>query len=203
MSSSLLLTARLEAGQRARIVPLAGIAPSKLPPGLPSLRQVQDASTIRVIELLTENNQFASSSASQAHGRKEKDWLSLLIREVLSRLSFRGPNEPPSPVVAYPADLKYITPKQVVEINYEARKRRFAISSVSSHGDLSQDISNLSLDDATTRLWTATWETSVEIVQKEPPALPRVDATVRTVSKYLRFAVLMTSSCVGRALVTS
>lgn len=163
VSSSLLLTARLEAGQRARIVPLAGIAPSKLPPGLPSLRQVQDASTIRVIELLTENNQFASSSASQAHGRKEKDWLSLLIREVLT-------------------DLKYITPKQVVEINYEARKRRFAISSVSSHGDLSQDISNLSLDDATTRLWTATWETSVTIVQKEPPAPPRVDATVEHLS---------------------
>ncbi|KAK0183804.1 AAA family ATPase [Armillaria mellea] len=163
VSSSLLLTARLEAGQRARIVPLAGIAPSKLPPGLPSLRQVQDASTIRVIELLTENNQFASSSASQAHGRKEKDWLSLLIREVLT-------------------DLKYITSKQVVEINYEARKRRFATSSVSSYGDLSQDISNLSLDDATTRLWTATWETSVEIVQKEPPAPPRVDATVEHLS---------------------
>ncbi|KAK0244621.1 AAA family ATPase [Armillaria nabsnona] len=163
VSSSLLLTARLEAGQRARIVPLAGIAPSKLPPGLPSLRQVQDASTIRVHELLTENNQSTSSSASQAHGKKEKDWLALLIREVLT-------------------DLKYITSKQVVEINYEARKRPFAISSISSYGDLSQDISNLSLDDATTRLWTATWETSVEIVQKEPPAPPRVNATVEHLS---------------------
>lgn len=163
VSSSLLLTARLEAGQRARIVPLAGIAPSKLPPGLPSLRQVPDASTIRVHELLTENNQFVSSSASQAHGKKEKDWLALLIREVLT-------------------DLKYITSKQVVEINYEARRRRFAISYISSYGDLSQDLSNLSLDDATTRLWTATWETSVEIVQKEPPAPPRVDATVEHLS---------------------
>ncbi|PBK95802.1 AAA-domain-containing protein [Armillaria gallica] len=163
VSSSLLLTARLEAGQRARIVPLAGIAPSKLPPGLPSLRQVQDASTIRVHELLTENNQSTSSSASQAHDKKEKDWLALLIREVLT-------------------DLKYITSKQVVEINYEARKRRFAIFSISSYGDLSQDISNLSLDDATTRLWTATWETSVDIVQKEPPAPPRVNATVEHLS---------------------
>ncbi|KAK0430724.1 AAA family ATPase [Armillaria borealis] len=163
VSSSLLLTARLEAGQRARIVPLAGIAPSKLPPGLPSLRQVQDASTIRVHELLTENNQSTSSSASQSHGKKEKDWLALLIREVLT-------------------DLKYITSKQVIEIIYEARKRRFAISSISSYGDLSQDLSNLSLDDATTRLWTATWETSVDIVQKEPPAPPRVHATVEHLS---------------------
>ncbi|KAK0201465.1 AAA family ATPase [Desarmillaria ectypa] len=166
VSSSLLLTARLEAGQRARIVPLAGIAPSKLPPGLPSLRQVQDASTIRVHELLTENNQSASSSASQSHGKKDKDWLALLVREVLT-------------------DLKYITSKQVIEITYEARKRLFAISSISSYGDLSQDFSNISLDDAKTRLWTATWETSVNIVQKEPPAPPRVNATARAQVEHL------------------
>ncbi|KAG7444103.1 AAA-domain-containing protein [Guyanagaster necrorhizus] len=156
VSSSLLLTARLGAGQRARIIPLAGIAPSKLPPGLPSLRQAQDASTIWVHELLTENHQSSSNSTSQSQGKKEKDWLALLVREVLT-------------------DLKYITSRQVVEVIYEARKRRFAVSSVSSHGDLPQELSNLTLNDATVKLWTATWETSVHIVQKEPPAPPRVE----------------------------
>lgn len=86
VSVSLLLTAGLEAGQRARIIPLSGAAVMKLPPGTPSLRDVQDSGTIRLRELVAENPAPLPGSASGSGSNNtqvQNKWLTLATREVL------------------------------------------------------------------------------------------------------------------------
>jgi AAA family ATPase len=78
-SISLLLTAGLEAGQRACIFPYSGIASTKQYPRLPSLREVQEVGTIRLKELCIDHNTLPS----QAIKGLRRDWLTLAARELL------------------------------------------------------------------------------------------------------------------------
>lgn len=171
ISSSVLLTAGLAAGQRARIFPLSGLASVKLPPGVPSLRNVQEAGTIRLREILTEG---AAPPANNASGSKTQQhhWLSLAAREILGTVIifvvWIGWLTVPRLV-----DLKYITSTQVIEFNFEGRRRKFriqdisaknAISSVSSPSDnLSRVFDALALSPPT-QLWTVNWDATVSIV---------------------------------------
>lgn len=82
VSCSLLLTAQLEAGQQACIFPLSGLASSKVPPGLPSLRTAQEAGTIRLKEVAT-NGSAPPGPAGNSDETKRRDWLNLLLRESL------------------------------------------------------------------------------------------------------------------------
>lgn len=76
MSNALLLTAHLKEGAK---IQLHALNQSKLPAGLPSLRQVQEARTVRVREL----NAGLNKKISSAEKGKRRDWLPLLIREAL------------------------------------------------------------------------------------------------------------------------
>jgi len=83
ISSSLLLTAGLVVGQRARIFPLSGFASTaKLPPWLPSLRQAQEAASVRLREIPTQYNSLHVGRSSGSESQ-HNDWLRLSAREVL------------------------------------------------------------------------------------------------------------------------
>ncbi|KAF5385405.1 hypothetical protein D9757_005422 [Collybiopsis confluens] len=71
LASSLLLTAQLESSQQAFVFPLSG----KLPPKFPSIKRAQVSRTIKVKQL---NPSHPPSSS------KQKEWLPLLIRELLA-----------------------------------------------------------------------------------------------------------------------
>ncbi|KAF8959182.1 P-loop containing nucleoside triphosphate hydrolase protein [Flammula alnicola] len=152
VSTSLLLTAGLTAGQRARIFPLSGLASTKLPPGVPSLRHVQEAGSIRLREILTEGNASSVSSSSSSKDQ-QRDWLDLAAREIL-------------------VDLKNITGTQIIEFSYEGRRRRFAIhsitpkssskSNVDVNDSLTPGFDALSMDPST-QLWTVNWDCTVSI----------------------------------------
>ncbi|KAF9465782.1 P-loop containing nucleoside triphosphate hydrolase protein [Collybia nuda] len=152
VSTPLLLTARLEIGQKVQIFPLSGIAStSKSPPGLPSLRNVKEAGVIR----LRENHKIQPSSTHHSHGNKQKDWLSLLLRESL-------------------VDLKYITCAQIMEVKYEGQRRQFSISSISPLqsttqepvDDLARGLGQLSFS-SNQQLWAVGWDSTVIIAGKE------------------------------------
>ncbi|KAF9473994.1 AAA-domain-containing protein [Pholiota conissans] len=157
VSSSLLLTAGLTPGQRARVFPLSGLASVKLPPGIPSLRNVQEAGSIRLREILSEGRVPPISSPSGSND-PQHHWLNLAAREVL-------------------VDLKYITDIQVIEFSYEGQRRQFIIhlinAKVSSNtnssvpGGLSRGFSALSLD-SPPQLWTVNWDCTVTITTDNP-----------------------------------
>ena len=64
-SISLLLTAGLEAGQRAQIFPFSGLVSTKQYPRLLSLREVQEVGSIRIKELSIEDS-FTQINPSRA-----------------------------------------------------------------------------------------------------------------------------------------
>lgn len=77
-SISLLLTAGLEAGQRARIFPFSGLALTKQP----SLREIQQVGSIRLKELSIPDNSIQINPSKAI-----RDWLTLAARELLSVFS--------------------------------------------------------------------------------------------------------------------
>ncbi|KAF8916979.1 AAA family ATPase [Mucidula mucida] len=140
VSSSLALTARLETGSRARLIPLTG---PKTSLGVPSLRQAQEAVSIKLQEI-------GSQYGDDKHTKNPKDWLALLVREVIT-------------------DLKFITTRQVIEVLYEGRRRRFAVASISSssNDELEDRLGDLRLIDAPPKVWIATWDTTVVILENK------------------------------------
>ncbi|KAF8340801.1 AAA family ATPase [Amanita rubescens] len=172
---SILSTARLAVGQYARIYPLTGPAMPKLPPGIPSFSSSKQASVVRLKEIINVESKTASwiSSATNSieNGKKHKDWLNLLLREVL-------------------VDLKYITASQIVCVSYEGAHRRFSISSLLPMGRnqagndqdqrvtppaddrLAQEMDELAIDGSSPQprrrgrpdIWLVDWDTAVSIV---------------------------------------
>ncbi|KAF7422262.1 AAA+-type ATPase [Pleurotus ostreatus] len=171
VSFSLLLTAGLEVGAQARIYPLAGLSSSTATPGLPSLRQIQEARIIRLKETSPDGTK-PSGSASKTRENNHRDWLSLLIRELI-------------------VDLKYLTSKQVIEVRYEGQLRRFSIASIASDkktdAPLEDAFTTLSVTPSP-NLWTASWDTQVILLESDKaenaaPAFapkPEVEALVHS-----------------------
>ncbi|EPQ54885.1 AAA-domain-containing protein [Gloeophyllum trabeum ATCC 11539] len=158
--ADVLKTAKICAGDVLALSPLdppAGAktlyplsAAAKLPRGLPSLRQAQEAGAVVLAEVPDISNQAVRLSDKTKASEKRKDWLSLFVRELL-------------------VDLKYLTPTQTVEVVYEGRRRQFTVSSVSSQSsradnkgiaDLTETLQSLSID-SPTQLWTVGWDTTV------------------------------------------
>ncbi|EMD39468.1 hypothetical protein CERSUDRAFT_111775 [Gelatoporia subvermispora B] len=153
-SLPLLLTAQVPDGSRVRICPLNTVKP---PPGLPSLRQAQEARFVRLREVPLPGADLpvpGSSSSVESGKGKRRDWLTLSAREAL-------------------VDLKYLSPTQTVDVVYEGRTRRFTVSSVSTAEaddnagkDLAAALQTLSLD-TTPQLWTVGWDTTVVLEPHE------------------------------------
>ncbi|KAH9913006.1 AAA family ATPase [Fomitopsis serialis] len=155
ISKSLLLTAHLSPGAKTQLHPLTGGRP---PPHVPPLKNAQAARTIRMREVLPEistssaNLRSNNDPKTQTHGdslAKRRDWLTLLVREVL-------------------VDQKYLTPTQIVEVSYEGRSRRFAVSAVNEaegHADdLSENLAALSIaKEEKPHLWTVDWDVIVRL----------------------------------------
>ncbi|KDR77600.1 hypothetical protein GALMADRAFT_245748 [Galerina marginata CBS 339.88] len=140
VSTSLLLTAGLEAGQRARIFPLSGLAATKLPPGLPSLRHVQEAGSIRLREIPTADNVLHINSSSPSKDQQD-DWLSLAVRELL-------------------VDLKYIT-------NTATSRTATNSSADETSESLSREFNSLSVDPVT-QIFSVSWDCTVSIYTEDP-----------------------------------
>ncbi|KAI0369393.1 AAA family ATPase [Pilatotrama ljubarskyi] len=169
-SPPLLLTARVTPGTKVNLFSLD--AP-KLPRGVPSLRDAELAHTICLKEI-SDQQRTAISSASSSSSKspdsgkgKRRDWLTLLIRESL-------------------IDLGYITPTQTLDIVYEGKTRRFAISSVTTHPgaddgvDLAEGVQSLSLSDSPPKLWTVGWETIVTMDSESSKAAASENPTANT-----------------------
>ncbi|KAG5653163.1 hypothetical protein H0H81_002005 [Sphagnurus paluster] len=131
-------------GDEVQAFSLSGVTFPKAPPGLPSLRHLQEAGTIRLKEI---SNPVSNVTSHTAEG-KQRDWLSLLLREF---------------------DLKYITYAQILEVEYEGHKRRFSVTSISTQqSDLENQeklvdkLENLSIA-AQSKLWVVGWDSSVLI----------------------------------------
>ena len=76
-----ILTARLTLGQKVQIFPLPHKSSSTSLSGLPSLRDIQEAGTIRLKEI----SSITVASPNPPEG-KQRDWLRLLLRESLGLL---------------------------------------------------------------------------------------------------------------------
>ncbi|KAF9014894.1 AAA family ATPase [Cyathus striatus] len=159
VSTSIQLTAGLEPGEYVHIFPLSGSA-SKLPPGIPSLRHVKIAKSIRLKELHVQQDCGTTPSSSQFALR---DWLILLLREALGKLY------PPLLV-----DLKYITSSQQLQIQYEGQTRTFAVTSASAttsaalepESDLAHGLSALAIH-SPPQIWTVNWDSTISFVIDE------------------------------------
>ncbi|KAG0701900.1 P-loop containing nucleoside triphosphate hydrolase protein [Suillus ampliporus] len=152
ISSSLFLTARLKEGTKVQLFDLSDQSAGRLLPGFPTLRDVEEAGTIRLREISIKAPTTQHVTNSQGKG-KRRDWLTLILREYL-------------------IDLKYILSTQVVEVPYQGEIRRFSIESVSAHrsalgGSVSTitcDLNSLAIR-VRPSLWKAGWDTIVSILE--------------------------------------
>ncbi|KAI0927661.1 hypothetical protein AcV5_008138 [Taiwanofungus camphoratus] len=148
VSSSLLLTAQLSEGAKAEIFLLNDIG---LPPCVPSLRRARAARTVRVKDVSQNSIPRLRSVANtpERNKGKQRDWLTLLIREAL-------------------VDLKYLTPTQTLDVVYEGQDHRLTVTSASTSWEvedkqsegLAEAFGALSLD-SPPQLWTVDWNTAV------------------------------------------
>ncbi|KAL0574316.1 AAA+-type ATPase [Marasmius crinis-equi] len=166
ISQSLLLTAQLRTGQQVKIHPLSSAL--KSPAGLPSLRSVQEARSVRLEEV-------SPSAKGKSKGpAPEKDWLPLFLREALGKLS---PYSDEVLFLQIPiVDLKYITPTQTIEVVYEGRPRRFSFVSASftetergdGVADLTNRLDNLDVTSSSAaKLWTVGWDSTVALIDSD------------------------------------
>ncbi|THH05291.1 hypothetical protein EW146_g9942 [Bondarzewia mesenterica] len=146
---SLLLTAKLREGSKVQLFPFNVPQGQKLKSWLPSFKQAREAGTVRLTEINSNESLLPPDNLKEKKTRR--DWLSLLVRESL-------------------VDLKYITPTQVVQVQYEGQMRRFAVSSVlskrpagdASVADLVDTLNGLSVE-SIPPLCIMDWETMVVI----------------------------------------
>lgn len=159
---------------------MSGLASTtKLPPGIPSLRQAEEASSIRLREISSQDNGL---KASRPSGTKSEhiDWLRLAAREVLGR-SYSVILFDLS-ILVYTTfftqvDLKYITDAQIIEFAFEGKRRRFAIDSIAAKisPDATDDPSQLPWTfsvlsiDSPPQLWSVTWDSVISIATNDIP----------------------------------
>ncbi|KZV62336.1 AAA family ATPase [Peniophora sp. CONT] len=151
---SLLLTAHVQENARVHVVPLT--TKSTLP-WLPTSKDVPVAESLKLHEVDDKGEIVTSKkSVGKADKGKGRDWLTLLVREAL-------------------VDLKYITPTQRVQLEYEGRTRYFAMSSIastksdstSSIDAVTQAMNTMSLK-SLPPLSTVTWDTLISIEDPKP-----------------------------------
>lgn len=67
------------------------------------------------------------------------------------------------------ADLKYVTSKQVIELVYESKRRRFGIAAISSSNsdDLETQLSDCHLSTGLPKIWLVNWDTTVTILEDQ------------------------------------
>lgn len=165
-------------GDKVHLIALGG---GKLPPGVPSLRQAQEARTIRVREIFLSGaprkNTATSKSVDPEKG-KRRDWLPLLVREALGKHLFSHfCSRHQLCTDCCIVHLKYLTSTQTLDVTYEGAIRRFKVVSVStsvekeeeSTDDLAQELQKLDINPSTS-LWTVGWDTLVTIIDAEKSA---------------------------------
>ncbi|KAJ3811060.1 P-loop containing nucleoside triphosphate hydrolase protein [Lentinula aff. lateritia] len=165
LSTALLLTAQLESGQQASVLPLTHPTTSKPPVKLPTIKQSKDATIIRLKEVPIPNK--ASTSSMKKSHEKEKDWLPLLLRESLGSHS----------ILTLLVDIKYLTSTQTLEVMYEGRPRRYCVISVATTNTTTSPLET-DIDEVSERfgslgwksqpcIWTVSWDTVVTITEND------------------------------------
>ncbi|ETW82240.1 AAA ATPase [Heterobasidion irregulare TC 32-1] len=162
VAPSILLTARVTEGSQIQLFSLSVSQSQKLVKWLPSLQHSFEAVTVRLIEVDASGAPSPPSKKVKDDKGKRRDWLTLLARESL-------------------VDLKYLTPTQTIEVQYEGQTRRFIVSSATKNSseetvtDLADKLNGLSVD-ALPAFCTVGWDTVVTIednteliVPEKPP----------------------------------
>jgi AAA family ATPase len=152
ISSSLFLTARLKEGAKVQLFDMSDQGAGKLPPGLPTMRDIEEAGTIYLRDISIRTRTMQNMANSEGKG-KHRDWLTLLLREYL-------------------INLKYIVSTQIIEVPYQGEIRTFSIDSVSSHhsasngsmNTITRGLHSLAIQ-VKPSLWTAGWDTIVSILE--------------------------------------
>ncbi|KAG2127049.1 P-loop containing nucleoside triphosphate hydrolase protein [Suillus cothurnatus] len=152
ISSSLFLTARLKEGAKVQLFDMSDQGAGKLPPGLPTMRDVEEVGTIYLRDISIRTRTMQNMANSEGKG-KHRDWLTLLLREYL-------------------INLKYIVSTQIIEVPYQGEIRTFSIDSVSSHhsasngsmNTITRGLHSLAIQ-VKPSLWTAGWDTIVSILE--------------------------------------
>ncbi|KAG1884034.1 P-loop containing nucleoside triphosphate hydrolase protein [Suillus subluteus] len=170
ISSSLFLTARLKEGAKVQVFDVSDQGAGRTPPGLPTMRDVEEAGTICLREISMRTRITQNVANSQGKG-KHRDWLTLLLREYLST-SVLGGRRSVNARNFFIVNLKYILSTQIIEVPYQGEIRTFSIDSVSAHHSASsssvntvtRDLDSLAIQ-VKPSLWTAGWDTIVSILE--------------------------------------
>ena len=170
------MTAGLALGGDARVYPLSG----NVPRGIPPLRKVQGAGTIRV----TTKTHGKRDAGTRLSDGKPRDWLTLLVKEELGeRFVFRRITK--TRTYSDLVDLKYVTNKQKLALEYEGNTNVLEVDAISSQScdknapeDLVFQLEGLRIDPAP-QIWTVGWDAVVVILPadvREPLASAKVRA---------------------------
>ncbi|KAH9919180.1 AAA family ATPase [Epithele typhae] len=152
VSPPLLLTARVSQGSTVNIFPLGS---SKIPRGVPSLRNAVVAHIVRINESLAGSDAVIPDVVKG----KRRDWLMLAVKEAL-------------------VEFGLITITQTFDLAYEGKTRRISLTSVSAVGEaadtttLDEQLGSLSLKDAPAKLWSVTWDTTIVLDVEDPKEKP-------------------------------
>ncbi|KAI0247471.1 AAA family ATPase [Lactifluus subvellereus] len=155
VATSHLLTARVSEGSK---VVLFSQNTTGRPTWLPSVQEAHLADTVRLQEIhINGTPMIAPVSQKTTINGKKRDWLTLLVREIL-------------------VDLMYVLSTQVVEIQYEGIRRYFSVVSVSRRAgnsrdtppDISESLSTLTISDVSS-LYIVDWDTTIGVGVSEQP----------------------------------
>ncbi|KAI0055886.1 AAA family ATPase [Artomyces pyxidatus] len=172
VASSLLHTARVKEGVQVRLYALSGNQSQTAAAWLPPMREAFEAGDVRLREVdLAGLPISAPSQKAKRDKGKRRDWLPLLVRETLAS---------PRLITASLVDLRYITPSQVVQVQYEGMDRYFAVVSASppnvpngdAIADVTEQMSTLAVD-SIPRLCTIGWDTTVTFEDDVKTKSPR------------------------------
>jgi hypothetical protein len=180
MSSSLLLTIRAQIGNNVHLLPLPD---SSFEVEIPDIQSTIHAGAISLRETDDEGRPVSTESLPLHNKAKHRNWMSLLLRETLSKVlkTYLHPC-----LLLLKVDLKYVTPSQIVKVNFEENTRYFSVSSVTprnhekarnSVDSLTDVIQNLGIDHLP-RLCVVDWDTSVNVENATKEARTMIEKKV-------------------------
>ncbi|KAI0299653.1 AAA-domain-containing protein [Multifurca ochricompacta] len=152
VANTLLLTAHVSEGSKVILYSMSSQSPARRLTWLPALQETRRANAVQLREININNTPvIASPYRKTSEKGKQRDWLTLFVREIL-------------------VDLKYVSSTQVVQVQYEGKERLFSVASVSqtkrhprdltSH--VSESLASLNIDDAPIpSIYIVDWDTIV------------------------------------------
>jgi AAA family ATPase len=171
-TASLLLTARILDGTKVVIHSLSAQSATKRLAWLPSLQGAQHANIVQLREIDTNGAPLIvpnSGSQKISDKAKQRNWLTLLVRESLGIITTCAPLIAITERI-WTVAIKYVLSTQIVRVQYEGSERLFSVVSVSEEShhrrdqalDITDSLGALNLSDFPS-LYIVDWETTITI----------------------------------------